>query len=249
MLKMTTSRGIRGRDQKNQNIGRKKVSPKPPGYATQPLRERSISASAEAGQDDRWLRDMAILRQAARDRIRKRMAAKAPLPWVGTDDSMDPFAEPLEYLSPEREGAMVRSFYEHNPDQAASLLNVALRESSPGQRRRIGAALVSSGLVRDAIINLTSEKNKDTYRAFSLLFLVVKAGEIDPLVQVIETHTNLELRLKLIGLLVSSGERASVDAFRRLAVSKSQPPELRSTIVEALHQLNGEGRKCAPSAA
>lgn len=245
---MATTRATKGRDQKDPNVGRKKVSTASSGQATQQPRERSISANAQESQDEQWLHDMAVLRRAARDRAQKRLAP-APLPWVPANDSIDPFAEPLEDLSLEQQDVMVRSFYEHNPDQAASLLNVALRESSPGQRRKIGTALVSSGLVKDALNNLTSEKSKDTYRAFSLLFLLAKAGEIDPLVQVIETHASLELRVKLIGLLVSNGERESLDALRRLAVNKSLPRELRSTIVDSLNQFDGQTRDSRSSAA
>ena len=229
-------------------MARKKISPTPSGPAQQ-QRYGSVSAprgspeNADADKDDQWFKDMAILRRAAADRTRKRMAAEVPFPWAATDNSIHPFAESMEYSSAEKQDAMVRSFYEHNPDQAASLLNVALRESSPGQRRRIGAALVSSGLVSDAINSVTDKKNKDTYRAFSLLFLAAKAGEIDPLVQVIETHSSLDLRRKLIGLLVSSGERLSLEAFRRLAASNSLPLELRSTIVEAIDQLNAQARE------
>ena len=231
-------------------MGRKKIPPMP----AREERERSVSPTsgyvnnARAGQDDQWLEDMAILRRAAEDRIQSQLAANASSPWIPADDSSHPFAEPLQDASAEKQGAIVRSFYEDNPDQAASLLNVVLHESSPGQRRRIGAALVSSGLVGDAINNLTSEKNKDTYQAFSLLFLVAKAGEIGPLVQAIETHKSLELRLKLVGLLVSSGERKSLEAFRRLAVRESVPVELRSAIVKAIDQLNAQVRESAPAA-
>ena len=183
------------------------------------------------------------------DRTQSRAAAKVLLPWVPGDASINLFAESMAHSSAEKTDAIMRSFYEQNPDEAASLLNVVVRESSPAQRRRIGSALVSSGLVGDAINNLTSEQNKDTYSAFSLLFLAAKAGEIDPLVEVIETHKSLELRLKLIGLLVSSGERKCLDAFRRLAVTESVPVELRSVIVEAIDQLNAQARETAPSAA
>ena len=217
------------------------MSPTPSLQAPQQGRKRSpphTTGNATLGEDEQWFRDVAILRRAAEDRV-QRQAEKISDLWLSTDDTINPFAGPLEYLSVEEQNAIVRSFYEHNPDQAASLVNVALRESSPGQRRRIGAALVSSGLVSDAIDRLASKKNKDTYRAFSLLFLAAKAGEIGPLVQVIETHASVELRRKLIGLLVSSGEREILEAFRRLAVSESLTLELHSTIVQAITQLNG----------
>jgi hypothetical protein len=257
MLKAATSPSKRGQAQRNQNMAGEKIARTPSARGHKQGREGSASTTGSTGyvenaaarEDEQWLQDMVILRRAAADRMQRRMAAKVPFPWVATDGSPPPFADPLEYSSAEEQNAIVRSFYEHNPDQAASLLNVALRESSPGQRSRIGVALVSSGLVSDAINNLTSKKKKDTYRAFSLLFLAAKAGQIEPLVQVIETHASVELRLKLIGLLVSSGERESLEALRRLAVSKSLPPELRSMIVEAIDQLNAQTRETAPSAA
>lgn len=238
-------------------MGRKKISPAQSRQSSQQRREGSGSVSeatrhfenAAAGEDAEWFQDMAILRQAAADRTPGRMAAKEPFPWVTAADPIPNLAAALESSAAEKQDAIVRSFYEHNPDQAASLLNTALRESSREQRRRIGAALVSSGLVNEAINNLTSEKNKDTYRAFSLLFLVVKAGEIDPLVQLIETHASVDLRMKLIGLLASSGEREILEVFRRLADSKSLPLELRSTIVGAINQLNAQAGESASSAA
>ena len=234
-------------------MGRKKISQMPLRPAVQQARDRLVSArtadNAVAARDDLWFQDMAILRRAAEDRTKKRVATKLSFTPVAADASLHPFAASLEYLSAEKQEATVRSFYERDPDQAASLLNLVLRESSPGQRRRIGAALVSSGLVGEAINSLISEKNQDTYRAFSLLFLAAKAGEIDPLVELIETHKSLELRLKLIGLLVSSGERKCLEAFRRLAVRESVPLELRSAIVKAIDQLNAQARESAPSAA
>jgi len=234
-------------------MGRKKISQMPARHTVQQTRDRSIPATtgdnSKPGQDDQWLQDMAVLRRAAQDRIQKRVSAKVSLPLVPGHASINPFAESLEYSSGEKQEAIVRSFYEHNPDQAASLLNVVLRESSPGQRRRIGSALVSSGLVAEAINNLSSEKNKDPYRAFSLLFLAAKAGQIHPLVEVIETHKSLELRLKLIGLLVSSGERESLNALRRLAASELLPVDVHAAIVKAIDQLNAQARESAPSAA
>ncbi len=79
------------------------------------------------------------------------------------------------------------------------------------------------GLVSDAIKTLIGEGGKDSYSAFSLLFLAAKAGEIQPLVRAIENHPSVELRQKLIGLLASSGENESLPSSRRLPVAKTLP--------------------------
>jgi len=211
------------------------------GKSREQSHKRSAAATAidsslevsTSGKDKQWFQDIAILRGAAEKR-----AHGLALPNLLEPKSYNPFGGRFEYLPVEEQCIVLRTFYERNPDQAVSLLNVALRESSPGQRSRIGAALVSSGLVKDAIDSLTNESYGDTYSAYSLLFLAAKAGEIDPLVEVIETHDSMELCLKLIGLLLSSGERAILDRFRRLAVNESLTAPLHATILQAINQLN-----------
>ena len=199
--------------------------------------DRSLEATT-SGKDEQWFQDISILRGAAEKRAHG-LALQDSLAPTGDN----PFGRRFEYLPVEEQCVVLRNFYERNPDQAVSLLNVALRESSPGERSRIGAALVSSGLVKDAIDRLTNETNGDPYGAFSLLFLAAKAGEIDPLVEVIETHDSIELCLKLVGLLVSSGEREILERFRQLAVNESLTAELHATILQAINQLNSGDRK------
>ena len=195
--------------------------------------------------DEQWVADMKILRRAAEELTHRRMSARVPLPSLESNNSSYRLAESLDYSSEEARNQAFRAFYKHNPDRAASLFTVSLREGSPEQRRRIGAALVGSGLVSEAIEVLTGVRNEDSYSAYSLLVLAAKAGQIGPLVDVIETHTSLELRLKLIRLMVSSGERVILDAFRRLVASKSLPGDLRAAIVEAIHRLNSQARETA----
>lgn len=230
---MGPKKGLQRLQEKAHQPGRKRSSP-----AT---KINSYLQDAPSGEDEQWFRDMAILRRAAEERAQNPELKTAAFP--ASADGINPFAGGFEYFSAEEQSAIVLSLYERSPDRAALMVNAALRQSSPGQRRRIGTALVSSGLVSDAIAKLTSEKNGETYAAFSLLFLAAKAGEIDPLVQVIETHGSVALRVKLIGLLVSSGEREILEAFRRLAVNQSLAVELHSTIVQAIDQLNGPGRE------
>ena len=57
-----------------------------------------------------------------------------------------------------------------------------------------------------AIDDLMAENHEHCYSAFSLLFLVAKAGVVEPLSSVIEKHPSLDLTLAVIRLLASSGE-------------------------------------------
>ena len=66
-------------------------------------------------------------------------------------------------------------------------------ERSPERRRRIGAALATSGLAAEALSNLAGE-NLDKSGDASVLFSN-GAGEVQPLIDAIQDGPNLEVRL------------------------------------------------------
>lgn len=138
--------------------------------------------------------------------------------------------------SPDVRNVAARALYHLHTDRAASFTR-ALREASPERRRRIAAALASSGLATEALSNLAAQNLDKTYDAFSVLFLMAKAGEVQSLIQAIEDGPNLGARLAVVKLLALSGQAEVVSAFRRLAVRSSLPPEVRSAVMEAIHQI------------
>jgi HEAT repeat protein len=143
----------------------------------------------------------------------------------------------LDDPAPEIRQKAVRDLYEMDPDRAATLVNEALRDGSPEERRRIGHALADSGLLYEAIEDLMAENHENCYSAFSLLFLVAKAGVVEPLSSIIEKHSSLDLSLAIIRLLASSGEPEVASTLQRLASNDSLAPELRSAAAESLAQL------------
>jgi HEAT repeat protein len=189
-------------------------------------------APAQRTEDERWSRDIATLRQAAQElaqrRERRLRIANSPFEQI---------AELLDDPSAEVRQKAVRDLYEMDPDQAATLVNGALREGSPEERRRIGSALADSGLLYEAIDDLMAENHDNCYSAFSLLFLVAKAGVVEPLSTVIEKHPSLDLSLAVIRLLASSGEPEVASTLQRLASNASLAPELRSAAAESVTQL------------
>ena len=143
--------------------------------------------------------------------------------------------------------AAARALHEVADDRAESFTR-ALREAGPERRRNIGAALSSSGLAEEAISQLTGESRDKTYDAFSLLFLMAKAGETAPLIRAIESHPDHEVRLAVVKLLALSGQQEVLPAFRRLAVRGSLPAEVRSAVMEAIYQISGGGGSHSPAA-
>ena len=117
-------------------------------------------------------------------------------------------------------------------------------QGSPEERRSIGAALVGSGLADHAVDTITGKSQEHAYSAFSLLFLVAKAGEVEPLMRIIEEHPNIQLRLAVIKLLALSGEPKIVTAFFELAQRSSLPLEVRSAVREAIFQIVARPLRC-----
>jgi HEAT repeat protein len=187
---------------------------------------KPIKKSSRRSDDERWARDVATLREAARD-----LAQGRHKPQIGPFDQI---AGLLDDPSPTVREKAVRDLYAMDPDQAASLVNDALRDGSPEERRRIGSALADSGLLYDAIDDLMAENHENCYSAFSLLFLVAKAGVVEPLGSIIEKHPSLDLSLAVIRLLASSGEPEVTSTLQRLALNEALRPELRSAAAESI---------------
>ena len=194
--------------------------------------KHSKKAPARRTEDERWSRDIATLRQAAQElaqhRTKTRKLANSPF---------EQTADLLDDSSPAVREKAVRDLYQMDPDRAASLVNDALRDGSPEERRRIGSALADSGLLYEAIEDLMAENHENCYSAFSLLFLVAKAGVVEPLSRVIEKHPSLDLSLAVIRLLASSGEPEVASTLKRLASNQALAPELRSAAAESINQL------------
>ncbi len=178
----------------------------------------------------------------------ERAAALTDIARIGGDDAFHNISKAFDDSSPDVRNAAARALHDLQPDRAASFTR-ALREGSPERRRRIGAALAASGLASDAISNLTGESREKTYDAFSLLFLMAKAGEVQPLMRAIEEYPEVEARLAVVKLLALSGQSEIVPAFRRLAVRGSLPAEVRSAVMEAIYQISSQARETAPSVA
>jgi len=199
--------------------------------------KRIKKAPARRAEDERWCNDIATLRLAAEELVQRR-SKKTKLGLVRIPHNpFEQIAELLDDPSAEVREKAVRDLYEMDPDQAATLVNDALRDGTPEERRRIGNALADSGLLYEAIDDLMAENHESCYGAFSLLFLVAKAGVVEPLSSVIENHPSLDLSLAVIRLLASSGEPAVASTLERLAANSSLAPELQLAAAEAVTQL------------
>jgi hypothetical protein len=190
--------------------------------------------------------DVALPSGLASAQPAERAAAVSDLPRLGGEEAFRQVSAAFDDQSDEVRSAAARAMFELQEDRAAAFTR-ALREATPERRRKIGAAIASSGLANEAIRNLTGESRDKTYDAFSLLFLMSKAGETQPLMRAIEEHSNIEVRLAVVKLLALSGQPDILPAFRRMAVRGSLPPEVRSAVMEAIYQITSQTPAEAPS--
>jgi HEAT repeat protein len=185
-----------------------------------------------------------ILKRLSSEEPTERAAAVTDLARVGGEDSFREISASFDDPAVEVRNAAARSLFELNSARAETFTR-ALREAPPERRRKIGAALASSGLASEAISQLMGESREKTYDAFSLLFLMSKAGEVQPLMRAIEEHPNNEVRLAVVKLLALSGQQEILPAFRRLAVRGSLPTEVRSAVMEAIYQISSQSPTAA----
>ena len=172
--------------------------------------------------------------------------ALADLAHRGGDESFQLITKSFEDPAAEVRNATARALYDLDPNRAATFTR-ALREASPDRRRKIGAAIAGSGLARDAINALSGESREKTHDAFSILFLMAKAGEVQPLMQAIKEHSDLEVRLAVIRLLALSNQPQSLPGLRNLVVLGALPPDGHVAVMAAIDSLSNEARENAPA--
>jgi hypothetical protein len=142
----------------------------------------------------------------------KRAAAVTELARSGSPDAFARITECFEDHSPHVRNAAARALSKLEPDKVVDLFNRALEGASEERRRNIGTAIAASGLATEAINNLASQSREDTYSALSILFVMAKTGEVEPLVQALEDHRDDEIGKAVSKLLTLSGHRVGEPA-------------------------------------
>jgi hypothetical protein len=199
--------------------------------------EKGLSVTDGSDEDDYSIIPKGIQSRLGSEEPSERAASVLALSRLDTDEAFGEICAAFDDPAVEVRTAAARALYDLTEDRADSFTR-ALREAAPERRRQIGAALANSGLADEAIGNLTGESRDRTYDAFSLLFLMAKAGEVAPLIHAIESHPDSEVRLAVVKLLALSGQHDILPSFRRLAVRGSLPTEVRSAVMEAIYQIS-----------
>jgi HEAT repeat protein len=200
------------------------------------LAQKGIELSGIEPEDVSIIPKSIQLRLGSEDAAERAASVRA-LARLDTDEAFHQICAAFDDPAQEVRNAAARALHDSSDDRAESFTR-ALRESAPERRRSIGASLATSGLAEEAVSQLTGESREKTYDAFSLLFLMAKAGETAPLIRAVESHPESEVRLAVVKLLALSGQQEVLPSFKRLAVRGSLPNEVRSAVMEAIYQIS-----------
>jgi HEAT repeat protein len=103
---------------------------------------------------------------------------------------------------------------------------------------RVAIACTKAGMVKQAVDRMISEDRRLAYEAFSLLSLLAKAGETEPLLEAINEHPEMNVRLALVRLLGSTGQPEVATQLRHLAVREGMPEKVRSALMEVVYKID-----------
>ncbi len=139
-------------------------------------------------------------------------------------------ARTLNRLSFDRADAYVRVVETSNPETLAS----------------VARACVQAGIVSQNIDRLASSDYRQAYETFSLICLLAKADFTQPILDVIAEHNNIDVRLKAVHLLASTGQPGVFDQLRELAVRDGVGEEVKTALLEAMYKLDQHAKQNEP---
>ena len=102
--------------------------------------------------------------------------------------------------------------------------------------RVVAQSCIKAGLAAQALSRLASEDRRQAYESFSLLSLVARAGETQPILDTIECHRDIEVRLICIRLLDLTAQPRLCEQLLRIAENGGIPERVRRTIVETVER-------------
>jgi HEAT repeat protein len=101
--------------------------------------------------------------------------------------------------------------------------------------RDVAQACIKAGIAAQGIDRLASGDHQ-AYEALSVVSLLVKANAVEPLLEAIATHPNMDVRLTTIHILGLVGHPALLDQLRQLAADATSA-EVKNALLETIAKL------------
>jgi HEAT repeat protein len=166
-----------------------------------------------------------------------RAAAVASLGEIDHETIFAPVIMAFADESREVRAAAARSLSRMNFDRAEGFVRL-IDTADAETLRKVAQACTKAGMVSQAIDRLISEDRRLAYEAFSVLSLLVKSGETEPLADAITNHPEVNVRLALIRLLGTATSPEVATLLRHLVVRDGLPEKVRSALMEVVYQVD-----------
>jgi HEAT repeat protein len=104
--------------------------------------------------------------------------------------------------------------------------------------RDVAMACIQAGIVSQNLDHLASSDHRQAYETFSLICLLAKANVNDPILEAIAGHSSIEVRLRAVHLLASTGQPGTIEQLRLLAARDGVHEEVKTALLEAMYKLD-----------
>jgi len=139
--------------------------------------------------------------------------------------------------SREVRAAAARSLNGLSFDRADAYVRV-IETASDETLRQVAQACIKAGMVAQAIDRLASNDRRQAYEAFSLVSLLAKANETQPIFEAIENHKDNDVRICAVRVLGLAGQASLVEGLRQLAGRDDIHEAVRGCILEVIYKID-----------
>lgn len=104
--------------------------------------------------------------------------------------------------------------------------------------REVAHACAKIGLAAQALERINSPDPRQSYEACALLTLMAQGGYVAPLIQTVENHADINVRLAVAKLLGVMGNANVIEELRRVMLRGDMPDQVRATIMELVYNAD-----------
>jgi HEAT repeat protein len=166
-----------------------------------------------------------------------RAAAVSCLGSIDHESGFAPILIAVADESREVRAAAARSLNGLSFDRADAYVRV-IETASDETLGQVAQACVKAGMVGQAIDRLASNDRRQAYEAFSLVSLLAKANETQPIFDAIENHKDDGVRMCAVRVLGLAAHASSVQGLRQLAGRDDIPEAVRGSILEVIYKID-----------
>jgi HEAT repeat protein len=166
-----------------------------------------------------------------------RAAAVSCLGSIDHESGFAPILIAVADESREVRAAAARSLNGLSFDRADAYVRV-IETASDETLKQVAQACIKAGMVAQAIDRLASNDRRQAYEAFSLVSLLAKANETQPIFEAIENHKDDDVRMCAVRVLGLAGQALSVQGLRQFAGRDDIPEAVRGCILEVIYKID-----------